>query len=53
MNRDALDAVLAERYGPPVRQKTRADGPTAEWLRQQAVEEAERAVDDGSEKDDG
>lgn len=38
--RDALDAVLAERYGPPVRQIRGADGPVARWLRQQAVEEA-------------
>lgn len=49
MTREALDAVLAERYGPPVRQKTGTDGPTAEWLRQQAVDEAEKVVDSSEE----
>jgi hypothetical protein len=32
---DILDAVTAERYGPPIRQHTGADGPTARWNRHQ------------------
>lgn len=50
-DQDALDALLAERYGPPVRQSEYARGPTAEWLRQQAVDEVSPAVD--SDVDDG
>ena len=35
--REALDAVPAERYGPPVRQVSGVDGPTARWEADQTV----------------
>jgi hypothetical protein len=37
MTRDALDAALAERYGPPVRQLHGVDGPAARWREREAV----------------